>query len=329
MSPHLRADLTGFAALVGESFQSRVDLLERLLQARHYPSLGTYKERLLAQSIRTFIPKAFEVGTGFVMFPCEGRSGPFRDMHNQSDFDVSRQCDIIVYDAFNHPPVFQDGDFVVLRPESVKAVIEVKGSITRKSISDCLLSMLDFAKKWQTTQIFYRNHHQAESEDPQLHCFGWNTNLPKNDKLGRRLASIISEFYRDNVDPEEFGSLPLLDSLMLYNEWDVSNIQGIGPAADHLNQVGWYSRRGKFIRSDHNETLYLDRDRTVSSLLSRLHLPMGFDKFNRFFSYTDEVRSGSETAALDKQELVWAWELPDNEAIRRLNSSTPPGFSVS
>jgi hypothetical protein len=33
-------DLTGYAALLGESLSSRVELLDRLLGDAHYPSLG-------------------------------------------------------------------------------------------------------------------------------------------------------------------------------------------------------------------------------------------------------------------------------------------------
>ena len=64
-----RVDLTGYTALFGESLASKVDLLGRLLGDSHYPSLGQYKERLLADAIRDFLPRKVEVGTGFVMFP--------------------------------------------------------------------------------------------------------------------------------------------------------------------------------------------------------------------------------------------------------------------
>jgi len=60
--------LTGFAALLGDSFASKIDLLTQIIQERHYPSLGRYKERLLAKTISEYIPKSYEVGTGFVLF---------------------------------------------------------------------------------------------------------------------------------------------------------------------------------------------------------------------------------------------------------------------
>jgi hypothetical protein len=94
-----RADLTGYAALFGESLTSKVDLLGRLLGDSHYPSLGQYKERLLADAIRGFLPRTVEVGTGFVMFPHADMNPPaggqFYDPLNHSAFSMSRQCDIL------------------------------------------------------------------------------------------------------------------------------------------------------------------------------------------------------------------------------------------
>jgi hypothetical protein len=129
-----RTDLTGYAALFGESLSSKVDLLGRLIGDAHYPSLGRYKERLLADAIRGFLPRAVEVGTGFVLFPHADPNPPggpdFHDPLNQSAYSISRQCDILVYDSTRYPVVFRDGDFVVIRPEAVRAVIEVKGSLS-------------------------------------------------------------------------------------------------------------------------------------------------------------------------------------------------------
>lgn len=124
------ADLTGYAALFGESLTSKVDLLGRLLGDSHYPSLGQYKERLLADAIRGFLPRTVEVGTGFVMFPHADMNPPaggqFYDPLNHSAFSMSRQCDILIYDVAKYPAVFRDRDFIVIRPEAVRAVIEVK-----------------------------------------------------------------------------------------------------------------------------------------------------------------------------------------------------------
>lgn len=322
-----RTDLTGYAALIGESFQYRVDLLERLLRSRHYPSLGTYKERLLAKTVRSFLPKTVEVGTGFILFPCEDESPPaggaYHDPLNQSAYDVSRQCDIIVYDAFSHPPVFQDGDFVVLRPESVCAIIEVKGSLNKRELSGSLVSLLDLGLKWQRTQQFYRDHHQSLSPSPQLHCFCWSAKGRSGLGQGRAFRKQIADFYKTNVNLEQFGSRPMLHSLMIYNEWEISEVQGLGEDNPREHMVGWHSRRGRFVRVDERGQLFLDRDRTIASLLASLHWAVAKDKFNRFFSYADEVRS-NDVPDLTESEVTWAWQTNEVNPIRRHNKDELP-----
>jgi hypothetical protein len=322
-----RTDFTGYAALIGESFQSRIDLLGRLLQTRHYPSLGTYKERLLADTVRKFLPQTVSVGTGFVLFPCEDKAPPaegrYFDSSNQSAFDVSRQCDIIVYDGLNYSPVFQDMDFVVLRPESVKAVIEVKSRAAKAEVESALESFLDFSRKWQCTQRFYRDHHQTLSPDPQLHCFCWNSGRSARSKhTGQVLRELVAGFYRERVSLDQFGALPLLYSLSVYNDWEISEIQGLsGAEGNYINQVGWYSRRGRFVRVDERGELYLDRDRTIASLLAHLQWITSQDKFNRFFAYPDEVK-GAKDHDVEESGITWAWETSETDPIRRRNTDS-------
>ena len=66
-------DLTTYASLIGQTFSTRLNMLARVIGDVHHPSLGNYKERLLTATIRNHVPKAFSVGTGFVLFPREPR----------------------------------------------------------------------------------------------------------------------------------------------------------------------------------------------------------------------------------------------------------------
>lgn len=62
-------DMLAYAAMIGRSFESRIDLLAPLIRDKHASSLGRYKEGLLINCIREFLPRRFEVGNGFVLFP--------------------------------------------------------------------------------------------------------------------------------------------------------------------------------------------------------------------------------------------------------------------
>jgi hypothetical protein len=128
-------DLTQYAGMIGEEFRSKVDQLSKILGPVHEVSAGEYKESLLRSCIRRFLPKRFAVGTGFVVFAGESirrqSAGENVDLANLVDYHTSHQLDIIVFDDFDYAPIFRDQDFVVVRPESVRAVIEVKGFLKR------------------------------------------------------------------------------------------------------------------------------------------------------------------------------------------------------
>jgi hypothetical protein len=223
-----RTDLTGYAALFGDSLSSKVDLLGRLLGDSHYPSLGQYKERLLADAIRGFLPRTVEVGTGFVMFPHVDMDPPgggqFHDPLNRSAFSMSRQCDILIHDVAKYPAIFRDRDFVVIRPEAVRAVIEVKGSLSRREVLSALTSFHDFAVKWRTTQLFYREQGVPRTSKPPLIVMAWGISTDAAGRLRITPAAackIIAGYYAKNVNLDEVDGYPFLQQLLIHNEAEI------------------------------------------------------------------------------------------------------------
>lgn len=291
-----KSDLTGFAALLGESFSSRIDLLSQILKDSHYPSLGNYKERILAETIKKYLPSPFEVGTGFVLFPHEHVDPPGGlenfDKLNKSAFTTSKQCDIIVFDS-TYPTVFRDGDFIVLRPEAVKAIIEVKGAISLTETRNVISSFIDFGKKWRTTQLFYKSHHQQLSDYPSLICMAWDI-AKKNGKpaiTAERIRREICDQYSKKTSENELDGFPLLKNLYIYNEAEISLTYGSPQDGMHGFNLGWGGFDGKFNRLDPTGVNRRGNDRTISSLLAVLHITTDQSRFNRFFSYTDENRN--------------------------------------
>jgi len=98
--------------------QNRV---RQLIGDAHWPSDGAWKESALRAVIRGYLPVSVSVGTGFILTP----DGP------------SSQIDIIIYDD-SAPVLFRDGDFVVITPDSVRAVIEVKTALSRSALGPAL-----------------------------------------------------------------------------------------------------------------------------------------------------------------------------------------------
>jgi len=319
----VRSDLTGFSALLGESFASRIDLLEQVLKSAHYPSLGSYKERLLVETIRTYLPKSVEVGTGFVMFPLEENDPPggpeYHDPLNKSSFTVSRQCDIIIYDATHYPVVFRDGEFVIVRPEAVRAIIEVKGSLSNQSLISALESFYDFGLKWKASQLFYKKHHQPLSNYPYLGLMAWS--LAKQKKSGRpstnptKLRELIAEFYSSRINIPELKAFPLLSNLYIYSEAEITECYNSTELGEF--SYGWAGLSGKFVRFDRDKMPYEDRDRTIASLLASLHGITEWENFNRFFSHTDITRQ-NDAIPYKHYGYTLAWDLSDiNEPIHQ------------
>ncbi|MDR3261331.1 MAG: hypothetical protein LBT78_05800 [Tannerella sp.] len=82
-----------------------------------------YKEVFLKNSIRRFLPDTYAIGTGYVV----------RQAEHSGEHPSSRQIDLIIYDRAT-PVLFRDDDFVILTPDAVKGIIEVKTSMKKKII---------------------------------------------------------------------------------------------------------------------------------------------------------------------------------------------------
>ena len=77
---------------------------------------GEWKETILRAILRRHLPSNVEVGRGFVVKP------------NSS----SKQIDVLIYDT-SKPVLYRDGDLVIITPDSVKGIIEVKTKISNIS----------------------------------------------------------------------------------------------------------------------------------------------------------------------------------------------------
>lgn len=89
----------------------------RLYITKHNPTIGVLTEEILRDFLKNHLPKLVGVEQGFVM---------------SRDGEVSKQCDILVYDSQTYAPFYRVNGIVVVPAESVIAVIEVKTTITKK-----------------------------------------------------------------------------------------------------------------------------------------------------------------------------------------------------
>lgn len=117
--------------------------IEVLIGTNHHnPSDGYHCEILLKEHLRKQLPKRYSVDTGFICnWPIEIDSQGKPDNSKKKGFSVSPQIDIIIHDEYQYPPIYRTGDYVVVLPDSVKAVIEVKKELNSSNFRSALKNL--------------------------------------------------------------------------------------------------------------------------------------------------------------------------------------------
>lgn len=116
-----------FLSSFDNELTGKVRRLDQIIGSDHWLSVGNYKESILRQMLSNSLPKRFEVSTGFIV-ASDRNCNPIK----------SKQIDIIIWDSFEHSPLFRDGEFVIVAPEACNAIIEVKAKLTRKELTKSL-----------------------------------------------------------------------------------------------------------------------------------------------------------------------------------------------
>lgn len=93
----------------------------------HWGEDGRYKEAVLKNIIRRFLPEKFTIGTGFVI----------KQTNVRGEHLSSRQIDLLIYDDAS-PVLFKEGDFVILTPDAVKGIIEIKANLQNQQLSEII-----------------------------------------------------------------------------------------------------------------------------------------------------------------------------------------------
>ena len=95
--------------------ESLKDRVRHYINDKHWLSDGEWKESVIRTVLRRHLPASIGIGSGFIVF--EGKP--------------STQIDILLYDN-SKPVLFQDGNLVILTPDAVRGVIEVKTKFNKK-----------------------------------------------------------------------------------------------------------------------------------------------------------------------------------------------------
>lgn len=136
----------------------------------HWGEDGRYKEAVLKNIIRRFLPEKFTIGTGFVI----------KQTANRGEHLTSRQLDLVIYDDAS-PVLFKEGDFVILTPDAVKGVIEVKANLQNQGLTEVLRQANEngqfiFSGKEDKTQRFFNGVFSFEGYTNNFDLDGFTLN---------------------------------------------------------------------------------------------------------------------------------------------------------
>lgn len=174
----------------------------------HPGEFGSYRERIITELIKGFIPEKYDVGTGFII---------------TSQNDISTQCDIIIFDKEN-TPVIENNNQRFFPIESVAGVIEVKSVMTKQALKESLIKLSkikSLRERIEKTPYIYKD---------LLHGEPYNTKNNVRDQIAtflvcesfqfnpRDCGNMFEDFY-NGIDKSLFHNmiLSLKDGVFLYD----------------------------------------------------------------------------------------------------------------
>lgn len=118
-----------------EAMLQRYRQVENLIGLGHHsPSEGDWCEDLLRGFLRDTLPKRFSIDTGFILGTPTSIPWFPNDSMPTETVRVTPQLDVIIHDTENYSPVLRTGEFVVVLPDSVHGVIEVKKTLSSENL---------------------------------------------------------------------------------------------------------------------------------------------------------------------------------------------------
>jgi len=119
-----------------ESITNELDIVKNrvrnLIGDANWGEEGRYKEAILRNVIRRFLPSNLSIGTGFII-------------RKRRRIEISRQIDILIYDN-TIPVLFSEGDFIITTHKNVKAIIEVKTNVKNYELQEIIKNAVENGK---------------------------------------------------------------------------------------------------------------------------------------------------------------------------------------
>lgn len=131
-----------FFESIAREIEGKLNRVSYLLTKANQKS-GEYHEEIIRQSLSNFLSKRYSIKTGYIYL---------------DDKTTSKQIDILLIDeSYPFTYLFQDRDFVIVRPEPVIAVIEIKTQLLEQQFRDAFDNIF-IAKSIKQKALGYYGH---------------------------------------------------------------------------------------------------------------------------------------------------------------------------
>lgn len=121
----------------------------------HPGEFGTYREKIIGDFLKPFLPTRLAVGNGFII---------------TSKDRISSQCDIIIYDK-EHTPIIENGEQKFFPVECVVGVIEAKSKLTKSTLKEALIKLSkvkDLRNDIGNNPYIFKDYKGESAFDPKL-----------------------------------------------------------------------------------------------------------------------------------------------------------------
>ncbi len=191
----------------------------------HWPTDGAFKESALRSVLRRHLPESLFIGTGFIV----------------TEQECSRQIDVLIVDK-ECPRLFWDGDLVIVTPEAVRAVIEVKTGLDNASeLDEVILAAAQNKTRWKQAPYGWKNF---------LGLFIFESRGTHEEAI---LASLkkAHEKYDVAIDCVAFGEdvivdFPLKIGKKEFKSWVARQTGGMAAACFVCNLISHFSEPSKY-----------------------------------------------------------------------------------
>ncbi len=194
-------ELSKYYSTVSEKFLHEYKQFNYLLT--HTPTIGDGREEIIRGYLKDYVPKKFSVAHGFVF-------GKAKD----------KETDIIIYDSNNYSPLFKKNDLVIVPPESVSVIIEIKSRLNKNELKKALSNLIKTKQ-----EILEKNNENHTTKEIKSYIFSFQSLKPKT--IMQHLKDIILQnpYYQDGKTWEH-----LIDGIfVLENKYSILLYPPPGP----------------------------------------------------------------------------------------------------